>query len=230
MLLHCISIRYAQNVHTLPLSQTKKTKNKHSCKLQQQAIKQLAIRRLPPVLCFHLKTFAHHASTNTGRKLDTHLHFPLSALDMRPYLATTVLQHRYKLPVKRGRDGEGLDQRPVLYDCTCVVVHKGSYQGGHYVSYVRSGDAWYLCDDAYVQQVCLCVGGRDLCVWGGCIDAWDVLWVYVFTLYVCKHACMHGQIHTHHAYTYTHHPQVPEDVVQQSQAYMLFYTQRLQDV
>jgi hypothetical protein len=40
------------------------------------------------------------------------------------------------------------------YDLFAVVCHRGTFQGGHYVSYVRANDGkWYLCDDAYVQRV-----------------------------------------------------------------------------
>lgn len=97
------------------------------------------------MLCLHVKTFAHHGAA--GRKLNTSLSFPLHSLDMRPYLSTTVLAQRYRLPTGASATA------PLLYDCVCVVVHKGSFQGGHYVAYVRNGDVWYLCDDAYVQHV-----------------------------------------------------------------------------
>lgn len=93
------------------------------------------------MLCFHLKTLATHA----GRKLEGPLTFPLDGLDMQPYLSTSVLAHRYRLSAGASA--------PLLYDCMCVVVHKGSFQGGHYIAYVRNGSTWYLCDDAYVQHV-----------------------------------------------------------------------------
>ena len=41
-----------------------------------------------------------------------------------------------------------------MYDLFAVVCHRGTFQGGHYVAYVRASDGnWYLCDDAYVQRV-----------------------------------------------------------------------------
>ena len=41
-----------------------------------------------------------------------------------------------------------------LYDVFAVVCHRGSFQGGHYVSYIRASNGqWYLCDDAYVAPV-----------------------------------------------------------------------------
>jgi hypothetical protein len=39
-----------------------------------------------------------------------------------------------------------------LYDLFAVVCHRGTFQGGHYVCYVRCGDGrWYLCDDGRVE-------------------------------------------------------------------------------
>lgn len=41
-----------------------------------------------------------------------------------------------------------------MYDLFSVVCHRGNFQGGHYVAYIRAADGkWYLCDDAYVAPV-----------------------------------------------------------------------------
>ena len=41
-----------------------------------------------------------------------------------------------------------------MYDLFSVVCHRGSFQGGHYVAYIRASNGqWYLCDDAYVAPV-----------------------------------------------------------------------------
>lgn len=46
------------------------------------------------------------------------------------------------------------DHSDMLYDLFAVICHKGTFQGGHYVSYVRcSNDQWYLCDDAWISPV-----------------------------------------------------------------------------
>ncbi|PSC74502.1 ubiquitin carboxyl-terminal hydrolase 22 [Micractinium conductrix] len=43
------------------------------------------------------------------------------------------------------------DPAACLYDLYAVVCHKGSFQGGHYIAYVKAADGrWYLCDDAWV--------------------------------------------------------------------------------
>ena len=40
-----------------------------------------------------------------------------------------------------------------LYDAFAVVCHRGSCSGGHYVSYVRREDRWFLADDALITEV-----------------------------------------------------------------------------
>ncbi|KAL4420926.1 hypothetical protein ABPG77_001409 [Micractinium sp. CCAP 211/92] len=197
------------------------------CASGRHAVKQLSLRRLPPLLVFHAKRFEHAGGLRAvAKKLDTYLSFPLRDLDMRPYLASTVLRSRFRLapppppPAQpsgeggasrrtRGSGGSGsrcgargvltmllrtaqigrphssgsLDSPPAacllrpqapsseasaeedaaavaamaadpgacLYDLYAVVCHRGSFQGGHYVAYVKAADQrWYLCDDAWV--------------------------------------------------------------------------------
>jgi hypothetical protein len=185
------------------------------CLSSAHAVKQLSLRHLPPLLVFHAKRFEHAGGLRAvAKKLDTYLSFPLSDLDMRPYLASAVLRSRFRLPppppapalaakarrastgqlaqpqhdgqqqqqqqrspaseggVRRSRSGAppggageaggadeasetanglSLDPGQYLYDLYAVVCHRGSFQGGHYVAYVRAADRrWYLCDDAWV--------------------------------------------------------------------------------
>lgn len=57
-------------------------------------------------------------------------------------------------PVKTAAPLLSLNRRTTLYDVFAVVCHRGTFQGGHYVAYVRcENDQWYLCDDAYVAPV-----------------------------------------------------------------------------
>ena len=39
------------------------------------------------------------------------------------------------------------------YTLSAVIVHKGDIQGGHYVSYAREGQDWFLFDDSKVVIV-----------------------------------------------------------------------------
>ncbi len=63
-----------------------------ACKCRQPAMKQLTIRRLPPLLCLHVKRF--EAAGRLGRKLDTPVSFPLDGLDLTPYLTASALRRR----------------------------------------------------------------------------------------------------------------------------------------
>lgn len=247
------------------------------CSSTTTAIKQLSIAKLPPVLTLHAKRFEHSGGPRAqARKLETYLSFPLTGLNARPFLSSTVLRQRYAInpppppaaaaaaaPIassgdiindalqnilhnaaitpnagmldiattptpftaaagtaatttrksggigslskgstprvrmtrsqsgggmrhpedeeeeESGRDGEDKEEEEeekdifmmegddddddmnastrdeFLYDLFAVVVHKGNFQGGHYISYVRSdGDGrWYLCDDGLVVAV-----------------------------------------------------------------------------
>ncbi|KAL4452770.1 hypothetical protein ABPG75_008432 [Micractinium tetrahymenae] len=189
------------------------------CASGRHAVKQLSLRRLPPLLVFHAKRFEHAGGLRAvAKKLDTFLSFPLRDLDMRPYLASAVLRSRFRLappppgpPLQVQGGGEGgalrsirssggagsrrssgsldsptaaapsrrqqqgaspaapseaeaeaaedvaalaamaADPGACLYDLYAVVCHRGSFQGGHYVAYVKAADQrWYLCDDAWV--------------------------------------------------------------------------------
>ncbi len=115
------------------------------------------------------------------------LNFPLGALDMSPFLSSSVLRSSV-LPraagAKRatrsataadggssaGRDdpaaalaaatgGGDAFLRRCCYDLFGVVSHRGDMQAGHYVAYVKAGGAWYKCDDAWVM---LADGGAEV--------------------------------------------------------------------
>jgi hypothetical protein len=204
------------------------------CDARRDAVKQLSLLRLPPVLVLHAKRFEHPGGMRAAaKKLDTFVAFPLEGLRMAPFLSSTVLRARHHLAqqaqqapraqqraqggsaaaaeallghpaapgtVRRTRSqgggaarlaatlsggraacsagtnnadaagpagaaahcstADGPEQEDpaaageFLYDLFAVVCHRGTFQGGHYVCYVRCADgAWYLCDDAYVARV-----------------------------------------------------------------------------
>ena len=56
------------------------------CQQRQDSTKQLSIRKLPLVLCLHIKRFEHSSSNKTSCKVDRFLKFS-SSLDMTPYLS-----------------------------------------------------------------------------------------------------------------------------------------------
>ncbi|KAF2087166.1 cysteine proteinase [Saccharata proteae CBS 121410] len=113
------------------------------CGGQQNATKQLSIKRLPPVLPIHLKRFETHKSSS--QKLETRISFPLS-LDLYPY--TTRHKH---LPKPKPSDPPTTIPPPTcIYELSSVIVHKGKIDSGHYVSYSRKGGEWFLFDDSKV--------------------------------------------------------------------------------
>ncbi|KAK7732130.1 hypothetical protein SLS57_001110 [Botryosphaeria dothidea] len=113
---------------------------------QQNATKQLSIKKLPPVLPIHLKRFETSKSTST--KLETKIAFPMS-LDLYPY--TTRGRASSKDSTNGAKDPKGLLPTPTcMYELASVIVHKGKIDSGHYVSYSRKGGDWFLFDDSKV--------------------------------------------------------------------------------
>eukprot|EP00064_Thunnus_orientalis_P000211 superscaffoldBa00000009_g211 len=95
------------------------------CHSYQESTKQLTMKKLPIVACFHLKRFEHSAKLR--RKITTYVSFPLE-LDMTPFMAS-----RYSL--------------------FAVVNHQGTLESGHYTSFIRQHkDQWFKCDDAIITK------------------------------------------------------------------------------
>eukprot|EP00775_Hariotina_reticulata_P004801 gene4801-5050_t len=140
-----------------------------SCGSTAAALKQMSIRRLPLVLCFHVKRFEHGGATQRPRKLDAPLRFPLQGLDMAPFTTSQVLRSQL---LQRGACsnaaacGAGTAaeeaaevawgssyQQQCLYELFGVVSHWGDMQSGHYVSYIKCDGFWYLINDPWVVAV-----------------------------------------------------------------------------
>lgn len=136
------------------------------CNAPQTATKRLSLSRLPAVLPIHLKRFSHSKTLATSVKLDTRVHFP-TTLDLAPYSSRTrpkkavAAQESAANGSKAAGEvdgGEGeeavapVPSRPV-YELSSVIVHKGKMDNGHYVSYAREGDEWFLFDDSKVVLV-----------------------------------------------------------------------------
>lgn len=135
-----------------------------SCDSPQNATKRMSLSRLPPVLPVHLKRFSHSKSLSSSIKLDTKVNFPVY-LDVGPYISRTKKKSSSNAATENGdgkkdatatgKDGElavGVPARPV-YELSSVIVHKGKMDSGHYVSYSREGDEWFLFDDSKVVLV-----------------------------------------------------------------------------
>ncbi|KAL5558255.1 hypothetical protein UlMin_034466 [Ulmus minor] len=120
------------------------------CQERRDSSKQLSIRRLPLVLCLHIKRFEHSIIRKMSRKIDSYLHFPFS-LDMTPYLSSSIVRNRFgnRIFACEGDESDVSTE----FEIFALVTHSGSLESGHYVSYLRLRNQWYKCDDAWVTEV-----------------------------------------------------------------------------
>lgn len=148
-----------------------------ACGSSSAALKQLSFRRLPLVLCFHLKRFEHGGAAQRPRKLDVPMRFPLHGLDMAPFTTSHMMrglahaQHCRPAPAPgttttaaagagaaAGECGGGGVEGPsfqqsCLYELFGVVSHWGDMSSGHYVAYIKCEGCWYLLNDPWVVAV-----------------------------------------------------------------------------
>nr|XP_019009672.1 ubiquitin carboxyl-terminal hydrolase 22/27/51 [Kwoniella pini CBS 10737]OCF48453.1 ubiquitin carboxyl-terminal hydrolase 22/27/51 [Kwoniella pini CBS 10737] len=128
------------------------------------ATKNLAIKKLAPVLSFQLKRFAH--MTSSSSKIESHVKFP-SSLNMRPYVdspspTSFASNQSVSEDVKPNIDDETqpaednvLPDSLFMYDLFAVVTHEGKLDNGHYWADVREGEEWWHCDDDKVTPTTL---------------------------------------------------------------------------
>ncbi|XP_052789430.1 ubiquitin carboxyl-terminal hydrolase 20-like isoform X1 [Mya arenaria] len=104
------------------------------CKKLRNGLKYSKVLELPEVLCIHLKRFRHEFYSS---KISTYVSFPLTNLDMKPYLHK---DHTSQVTV---------------YDLVAVICHHGTAGGGHYTAYCQNvfTELWYEFDDQYVTEV-----------------------------------------------------------------------------
>lgn len=120
------------------------------CQVSRDSLKQMSIRRLPLVLCFHIKRFEHSWIKKMSRKIDKFLQFPV-LLDTAPYLSSSVVRKRFgnRIFTLEGEETNVSTEFEVL----AVVAHSGNLESGHYVTYLRLREQWYKCDDAWITKV-----------------------------------------------------------------------------
>lgn len=104
------------------------------CKIEQRMAKSYSFQKLPKYLVLHLKRFQ---TTNSYKKLSTLVDFPLTSLDMSPFLAKSVIGSRRR------------------YDLYAISNHNGTPFMGHYTAnckHPNSGE-WYNCNDSTVTKI-----------------------------------------------------------------------------
>ncbi|CAN8064949.1 unnamed protein product [Agarophyton chilense] len=149
-----------------------------NCNMRQESLKQMSIRTLPPIICFHFKRFEQSfASIRRSEmvKIDTPVEFPADGLDLFPFQTSEVLRRRDgdavqqvgTTAVSNTTDPPPNDQpkgpkspkamvRPskdAVYDLFAVVNHSGRIDSGHYTSIIRRQGEWFRCDDEKVSRV-----------------------------------------------------------------------------
>ncbi|XP_074925267.1 ubiquitin carboxyl-terminal hydrolase 22 [Chelonoidis abingdonii] len=116
------------------------------CHRYQESTKQLTMKKLPIVACFHLKRFEHSAKLR--RKITTYVSFPLE-LDMTPFMASSK-ESRMNGQYQQPTDSLNNDNK---YSLFAVVNHQGTLESGHYTSFIRQHkDQWFKCDDAIITK------------------------------------------------------------------------------
>ena len=94
-----------------------------------------SILTLPSVLIISLKRFAYDQRTHRMRKITSQVDYPMN-LDISKYNPITPS-----------------DNRSATYSLVGTVNHSGTLDFGHYYSYIKSGDSWYLANDTRMTQV-----------------------------------------------------------------------------
>lgn len=124
------------------------------CQVRQDSLKQMSIRRLPLVLCFHIKRFQHSYIKKMSKKIDQHLQFPFS-LDMMPYLSSSIIRRRFgnRIFALEGDESDISSELSSEFELFAMVSHIGKLESGHYVTYLRLMNQWYKCDDAWITEV-----------------------------------------------------------------------------
>ncbi|KAG6475982.1 ubiquitin C-terminal hydrolase 22-like [Zingiber officinale] len=126
------------------------------CQVRQESLKQMSIRKIPLVTCFHIKRFEHSSMKKALRKVDQYLDFPFS-LDLAPYLSSSILRARYGNRVLASEDYNSDSDASVELvsnlELFAVVTHSGKLDAGHYLTYLRLNSQWYRCDDAWITHV-----------------------------------------------------------------------------
>jgi len=107
------------------------------CKKKQKSVKQLTVYKYPRVLVIHIKRFRFNSMRR--EKLSTDVHFPLSGLDLSPFVSSDVKLAGVNVAGKdwrRPTDSRSQPSDPPVYDLIGVSNHHGSLHAGHYIAHV----------------------------------------------------------------------------------------------
>ncbi|XP_074648440.1 ubiquitin carboxyl-terminal hydrolase 22-like [Tubulanus polymorphus] len=120
-----------------------------SCHNYQESTKQLTMKKLPVVACFHLKRFEH--STGFHKKISTFVSFP-DELDMTPFMSSSRNNNNGYTNQVIMESASGLSSEN-KYSLFAVVNHSGTIECGHYTCYIRlHKNQWFKCDDHLILK------------------------------------------------------------------------------
>uniref|UniRef100_A0A1L8DTC5 Ubiquitin carboxyl-terminal hydrolase n=1 Tax=Nyssomyia neivai TaxID=330878 RepID=A0A1L8DTC5_9DIPT len=112
----------------------------NSCKCKQKSTKRFWIRRLPNVLCLHIKRFRWSNFFRT--KIDLRISFPINSLDMSQFV------------LNNGPETRRSNSSNNVYDLAAVIVHHGNGSScGHYTSFAINNGTWLHFNDHTVKEV-----------------------------------------------------------------------------
>jgi ubiquitin carboxyl-terminal hydrolase 22/27/51 len=124
----------------------------NNCKNYQESTKQLTMKKLPLVACFHLKRFEH--STGYHKKISKYVAFP-DELDMTPFMSSSRSHNNgyNRQIVQASATSLSTANKYSLY---AVVNHRGTADSGHYTCYIRQHkNYWFRCEDHILHQASL---------------------------------------------------------------------------
>ncbi|XP_064609378.1 ubiquitin carboxyl-terminal hydrolase 22-like isoform X2 [Liolophura sinensis] len=119
------------------------------CHSYQESTKQLTMKKLPVVVCFHLKRFEH--STGYHKKISTYVSFP-EELDMTPFMSSSRNNNNgySNQIVLESTNSLSCDNK---YSLFAVVNHSGTIEAGHYTCFIRQHkNQWFKCDDHMITK------------------------------------------------------------------------------
>eukprot|EP01080_Neovahlkampfia_damariscottae_P006153 gene6153-10160_t len=106
-----------------------------SCEGKYGSTKQLSIKSIPVILCFHMKRFRQRKD-KTSVKNDNHINFPFE-VDLYSYTSDSKKSNK---------------KEKCYYSLFSVIEHRGNLDSGHYVCFIKQDQKWYLCDDEYIYE------------------------------------------------------------------------------
>lgn len=93
------------------------------------AKKKILFWSLPKILIIDIKRY-----NNNNMKLRQLLNFPIDNLNLSEYVI-------------------GYEPKQYIYDLIAICNHSGITAGGHYTSFVRDKNQWYLCNDTNITKI-----------------------------------------------------------------------------